>query len=470
MKSKMLGRGLLLPVFVFALIGMTSSAYASCPAIFVPPQYTISPDNDAAVFLTYSEIDRVETLVLQPEFSGTAAEFGMVMPFPGQPVINEAPENMFDNLLDYTTISFDSVVVFDDSSDLLSEGPPPPAPSVVVIEEKDVGDFKTTVLTATSAVSLVEWLDDNNFEFKNEDQENFEYYVEKGGYYFVAMKVNMNEADIDEDGRVNGTLKPIEFVFESEYPMLPLRIMAHDMDPMSFTLYTLGVFPYYVPGADVLFIDILDKSALSLPLLTSSDVTPDSTGAISLTSWEQQPPITDVTHINPSSLSDEARLGTEFWDRYEPLDKWLVRMDIGFDPRAIETNLILRHIGPVEGIVSDPNLIMRDWEFSPFEIVEKDVRLEYPVSINSYLLPASSGVLHQHARVDLPIAYDVASPRLQSDYGIPPQSIDCKSDRQLMLKPNGYDTACMLESNVLNLLERGWQISTMKADELNRLG
>ena len=76
------------------------------------------------------------------------------------------------------------------------------------------------------------------------------------------MKVNMDRADVDDDGgMINGNLRPIEFVFESEYPMLPLRIMAHDMDPMSFTLYTLGSFPYYVPGVDVLFMDLIDKPA-----------------------------------------------------------------------------------------------------------------------------------------------------------------------------------------------------------------
>ncbi len=467
MKNRMLRRGLLLPVFVFALVGLTSSAYAACPAIFVPPQYTILPDNDAAVFLTYSEIDRMETLVLQPEFSGTATEFGMVMPFPNRPVINEAPEDMFDTLLEYTTITFDSQMIFE--GDSMNEMAPAFSPGdVVVIEEKDVGDFKTTVLTATTAMSLIEWLEDNSFEFKDEDQENFEYYVEKGGYYFVAMKVNMNEADVDEDGRINGTLRPIEFVFESEYPMLPLRIMAHDMDPMSFTLYTLGVFPYYVPGADVIFIDVIDKPAPSTTTLMSSSVTPDLTGVITRMSLEY--PISDVAHIPTPSLSDEVRLGAEFWDKYEPLDKWLVRMDIGFDPRAIETNLILRHIGPIDGIIADPDLITQNLKFSPFSVVDQDIRLEYPVTINSHLLPTNSGILHQHALDELSIVYEVASPRIQSDYEIPPQSIDCKPDRQLMLKPNGYDTACILESSMPNLIERGWHISTMKADELNRLG
>lgn len=453
MRSKILNHRLLLPVLIFALIGTTTSAYAACPAMFVDPGYTILPDDDAQVFLMYSEADRMETLVLQPEFSGTATEFGMVMPFPNRPAINEAPESMFDTLLEYTTVTyFDFGVTVEDQSSFggLSSG----RDHITVIEEKDVGDFKTVLLTADTAESLTEWLDDNNFAFKSEDQDNFEYYVEKGGYYFVAMKVNMDEVDVDDQGRVNGTLKPIEFVFESEYPMLPLRIMAHDADPMSFTLYTLGTFPYYVPGVDLLFLDVIDNPA-----------------------W--------------SSDTDEERLGAEFSDRYEPLGKWLLRMNVLFDPREIETNLILERLGPLDRTASIRNLILESLERESI-FVSFDLQLPTPIILNTHLLPTGNGIYPQHANHDVFIAREAASFRTQSDHGIPPQSIDCKpgmqlilkpgehntskhgvdfhpSTTQLILKPSEYNTACVFESSVPHLIERGWQVSTMRADELNRL-
>ena len=181
------------------------------------------------------------------------------MPLPNRPIINKAPEDMFDTLLEYTTIRYSGGSSLEEALKLQSGAAGSAADSVVVLERKDVGDFEAVVLTADSADALTEWLDGNGFEFKDEDRENFEYYVEKGGYYFVAMRINMDEADLDDDGMISGKLRPIEFVFESEYPMLPLRIMAHDMDPMRFTLHTLGIFPYYIPGVDVLFIDVIDK-------------------------------------------------------------------------------------------------------------------------------------------------------------------------------------------------------------------
>ena len=460
----------IIPLLVFALAGLGTSAYAACPPIFPPPGYTILPDDDAQVFLMYSEQDRTETLVIQPAFSGTATEFGMVMPLPARPAINEAPEDMFDTLLRYTTIRYDDTRTLEDA--LITQQARPSSAGVVVVERKDVGDFTTIVLTAETADALVEWLNGNGFEFKAEDRENFEYYVEKGGYYFAAMKVNMDRADLDDGGMINGNLRPIEFVFESEYPMLPLRIMAHDMDPMSFTLYALGIFPYYVPGVDVLFMDLIDKPAAP-PEATvlPSGATQEPQGITRPVSWST--PTIGVQYlgnvgdgnIDPTPRSDEDRLGEEFWERYEPLGKWLVRMNVGFDPRAIERNLILDRIGTVNGMIPDTGN-------DPIRITGMDVVLQRPVIINEKLLPPGSGVFAEHASdwQDFQGIHEVMSPRLQAENGIPPHSIDCKPGLQLMLRPDGQNTACMMESSVPDLSERGWQASTARAAEIDRLG
>lgn len=459
----------IIPLLVFAIAGLGTSAHAACPPVYPPPGYTILPDDDAQVFLMYSEQDRMETLVIRPEFSGTATEFGMVMPLPAKPAIDEAPQDMFDILLEYTTIRYDETNALEEA--LRAQSASDGDAVVVVVEKKDVGDFTTIVLTAKTADALVEWLNGNGFEFKAEDRENFEYYVEKGGYYFVAMKVNMNKADIDDDGRINGNLRPIEFVFESEYPMLPLRIMAHDMDPMSFTLYTLGIFPYYIPGVDVLFMDLIDKPAApSEATILPSGTPQEPEGITKLASWS--PPV-NVQHLGnlgrgnaePSSEPDEDRLGEEFWERYEPLGKWLVRMNVGFDPRAIEKNLILDRIGTVNSMIPDTGN-------DPIRIIGKDVVLHRPVIINEKLLLPGSGVFAEHASdwQDFQGIHEVMSPRLQVENGIPPHSIDCKSGMQLMLRPNGQSTACVMESSVQVMNERGWQASTVRAAELDRLG
>ena len=390
----------LVPMLALVLSGLAVPAYAACPAWFPPLDHVIVPDDNAPVFVTYSESDRVETLVLLPEFSGTAAEFGMVLPLPGRPEINEAPEEMFDFLAEYTNrVFFERSPAFDS----MAEGFAVSESSVVVIEQKDVGDFETTLLTASNAQDLVDWLNDRDFQFTEEDEDNFDYYVQKGGYYFVAMKVNMDEASIDESGGIDGELRPIEFVFPSEHPMLPLRIMSHDMDPMDFTLYTMTEFPYYIPGVDVIYSEKVG--------------------------WRNY---------------------GEFWqlDRYDPFDKWFVRMNVEFDPRTIETNLLLQRADKLDNTNA----------------------LDYIFRINPDQLP-SAGVIGGDAESNLFLGAfaDAMTPREQTEHGIPPESIECDHPLKLMLRSDGQNTACVLPTSVSTLTERGWQVSTMRADELERL-
>ena len=388
----------LIPIFLLILSSLAVPVHAACPPTFPPPGYTIIPDNDVQAFVAYSESDRIETLVVQPTFSGTATEFGMVMPIPNRPEINEAPEDLFFFLQAYTNL-FGGIA---SPSRGLSSEESIVASSVVVLEQKDVGDFETTLLTAGSAKDLVDWLNSHDFQFTAEDEANFDYYVQKGGYYFVAMKVNMDEADVDEEGNINGKLRPVEFVFPSEHPILPFRIMAHDMNPMSFTLYTLTEFPYYIPGVDVIFKGQYEGYVRYEPL-----------------------------------------------DKYEPANKWLIRMNVEFDPRAIEKNLLLQRAESLGDAASIPDRI----------------------KINPHLLPSDAGIIKGGAEENVVLAdfVDTMTPLEQANYGIPPESIECKSTLQLMLRPDGQNAYCMKQSSVSGLIERGWEVSSMRADELERM-
>ena len=456
------------------LSGLAAPALAACPPTFPPPDLHVMPDDDVQAFVTYSEPNRIQTLVVQPTFSGTATEFGMVMPIPAWPEINEAPEDMFEELWEYT--GFQGGVVMDSFQEGTAFAS---ISSVVVLEQKAVGDFETTLLTAGDAGDLVDWLNSHDFQFVDEDAANFDYYVQKGGYYFVAMRVNMDEADVGADGTINGKLRPIEFVFKSEHPMLPFRIMAHDMDQMSFTLYTLGDIPYYIPGVKITF----------------ADMVPDWHGG-----------------------------ELESLDRYHPADRWLLRMHVDFDPRAIEGNLILQRfhdIGywiPVQlpGTVINPQMSLPGSGIVvPLQMLEMDrerlagivdavygaqsLDSECDDTMQAMLRQDGSGpvcvdesAVNQYVQrgwvaIEVLAGMDPwervrvldgilltpnfaysATPLEQTFLGIPPGSIECKDGMQLMIRPGG-EPACVMESSVDGLEERGWAKSTMMADELQRL-
>jgi len=281
---------LYLAVFSISVLFLPTvgQALAACPAMWAPPEFTIIPDDNTLALMVYSEKDKQEILVLEPAFHGSAQEFGMVLPLPNKPTLYEADEEVFQFLEQYTNprIRGGGIMLQSSSAEDSSfEG-------VTIIETKDVGDFSTVTLTATDSSSLIDWLDENGYAYTEQDRDNIGYYVEKQGYYFVAMKVNMGNAKIDGQGNLQGKLRPIEFYFTSEQPMLPFRIMAHDMPTMSLTLYTLSDIPYFIAGTDIVY-----REKLNEPLHKSLE-------------------------------------------NYFPEGKWLVRMNFDFDPTKITKNII----------------------------------------------------------------------------------------------------------------------------------
>ena len=281
-----------LAIFAISVLFLPTmgQALAACPVMWAPPEFTVMPDDNTLALVVYSEKDKKEILVLEPAFHGSAQEFGMVLPLPNKPTLEEADEEIFQFLEKYTNPPVVSTI----GRSLSETGDAPATTGVTIIETKDVGDFSTVTLTASDSSSLIDWLDENGYAYTEQDRENIEYYVQKQGYYFVAMKVNMENAKIDFQGNLEGKLRPIEFSFTSEQPMLPFRIMAHDMPTMSLTLYTLSSIPYFISGTDVIY---------------------------------------------KEKLSD--RFVEKSLENYDPQGKWLIRMNFDFDPTKITKNIVL---------------------------------------------------------------------------------------------------------------------------------
>jgi len=284
-------RGLIVAI-VASFLAFVSVAYAMCPMGFVPPGRIYHPDDNTRGLLVFASGQ--EKLILEPSFTGNAKDFGLVLPVPSRPELKEAPADLFKELQDLTN------PIVPGKGMRMFEAAPQASSDVTIIEQKDVGDYTATTLTAESANALIAWLDTNGYHYNPSDRENLDYYVRKGGFYFVALKVNMQKAKVDEKGFLSGRLRPIEFSFTAAAPMLPLRSMASDMEPMNFTLYTLSDSAYYIPGAEILY---------------SKQV----------------------------SGEDLAKVPT--LKEYAALDKWLVRNNVRFDPKQIGEDLRLLNGG-----------------------------------------------------------------------------------------------------------------------------
>src|SRR5262245_54773331 len=92
-------RWLLLPVAVAVLaigwLGPRDADSACC--------YFAAKDKDILqpaqkVFLTWDPAEKVETFTVQPRFEGNASDFGMVIPTPSKPKLDEMPRDFFKEL------------------------------------------------------------------------------------------------------------------------------------------------------------------------------------------------------------------------------------------------------------------------------------------------------------------------------------------------------------------------------------
>ena len=54
------------------------------------------------VFLTWDPVQKSESFTVQPKFEGNALDFGMVIPTPTQPKLNEMPRDFFKHLAVYS--------------------------------------------------------------------------------------------------------------------------------------------------------------------------------------------------------------------------------------------------------------------------------------------------------------------------------------------------------------------------------
>ena len=55
-------------------------------------------------FLTWDPQEKVESFTVQPKFEGNAADFGMVIPTPARPKLDEMPRDFFKELAVFTIL------------------------------------------------------------------------------------------------------------------------------------------------------------------------------------------------------------------------------------------------------------------------------------------------------------------------------------------------------------------------------
>jgi hypothetical protein len=189
------------------------------------------------VFITWDPKEQVESFTVQPKFEGNAKDFGMVIPTPSKPRLDEMPRDFFKELAVYTILKRREfphsklLPVLEDAQGRLgakldeskpgerSHGRPS---GVKVLEAGIVGSLDYKIIAADRADDLYSWLKDNHYSYAG-DEATLDFYVKKA-WLFTVMKIDTMQMKKNKDGTFAGEVTPTRFQFTSSKLVYPLKI------------------------------------------------------------------------------------------------------------------------------------------------------------------------------------------------------------------------------------------------------
>ncbi len=202
------------------------------------------PINQAGEQIIFRHDGNQVTAVILIQYAGAAEEFSWVVPVPGVPTVDVGSDLVFAPLELATRPQFNLLVDGEPCFDpflappfLLGGAAPPFASdgvdeSVTILSQSVVGPFDVTVVTSESADALATWLEENNYDLSDRGSELIAPYVEEG-MNFVAVRLR-------QDQEV-GDIQPLIIRYESDKPMIPIRLTAVAAEPdMGVIAWLLG--------------------------------------------------------------------------------------------------------------------------------------------------------------------------------------------------------------------------------------
>src|SRR5262249_41493529 len=83
-------------------LAAASQAQAACCYFSAKDADILQPAQK--VFITWDPVKKLESFTVQPKFEGNALDFGMVIPTPARPKLDEMPRDFFKELALYTIL------------------------------------------------------------------------------------------------------------------------------------------------------------------------------------------------------------------------------------------------------------------------------------------------------------------------------------------------------------------------------
>jgi hypothetical protein len=252
------------PVLALAVgVGLPVAGEAACCYFSAKDKDILQPAQK--VFITWDPVEKVESFTVQPKFEGNALDFGMVIPTPSKPKLDEMPRDFFKELAVFSILKKRE----QPQSKLLpierrnraffgrggggpwaeegkAESSPRP-PGVKVLEAGVVGNLDYKIIEAGRADDLFAWLKENKYSYAG-DESTLDFYIKKK-WLFTVMKIDTMQMKRNPDGTFAGEVTPTRFQFASEQLVYPLKITQISVkDKTEALFYVQAPYKVDLPG------------------------------------------------------------------------------------------------------------------------------------------------------------------------------------------------------------------------------
>jgi hypothetical protein len=236
-------------------LAVPQPADSACCYFSAKGQTVVEPAE--TVFLTWDPKDKVESLTVQPHCEGNAADFGMVVPTPAQPKIEQLPKHFFEELAVFTQLTHrehpiskllpEKVLRRLTNVGALPQSGAQEGSNVTVLEEGAVGSLNYKILAADTANELYAWLKDNQYNYAG-DEATLDSYIHKK-WYFTVLKIDTAKMKKRPDGSYSGEVTPIRLQFTSDKLIYPLKITRLSVrDKLDVLFYVQAPTKVDLPG------------------------------------------------------------------------------------------------------------------------------------------------------------------------------------------------------------------------------
>ncbi len=209
-------------LLALTLVGLSASTLSACGGLFCQ---NVPVDQQAERIIFTINDDETISAYVQINYTGSAPDFSWVVPVPNTPAVDVAEIESFDELSNLTAPVFIPPLMPDCAFDRI--------PMMAAVEERSddgvevlasgaAGPYFYDVITSPDPQAMIDWLRENDYRIMPEMEPLIAVYNEED-MVFLAMKLQPEQGVQD--------IQPIVMTYESQNPMIPLRLTAVAANP-----------------------------------------------------------------------------------------------------------------------------------------------------------------------------------------------------------------------------------------------